>query len=210
MKKIAFSDKYGLTDAVIQGRKTMTRRIIPINLYNQTDWKAVEEGDYEAVVDGDGYYHNIKCCGRYRTGEEVAVSQSYKQCWSIYQKQWESYNDPSNWRTPDAILGDSVQETAGWTNKMFVRANLMPHRIIITGIKVEHLQDISEEDCMKEGLLAGEQEPRMYGFRLPKGTVISFLTPRETFAALINRICGRGTWERNPWVFAYSFTLKHE
>lgn len=28
MKKIMFNDEYGLTDAVLQGRKTMTRRIV--------------------------------------------------------------------------------------------------------------------------------------------------------------------------------------
>ena len=46
MKKIMFNDKYGLTQAVLEGRKTMTRRIVPINLYNQTDWKVVEEGNW--------------------------------------------------------------------------------------------------------------------------------------------------------------------
>ena len=77
MKKIMFSDRYGLTEAVLKGRKTMTRRIVPIGLYNQTDWKAISEGDYEAVVDGEGYYHDIRLCGQYQIGEEVAVAQSY-------------------------------------------------------------------------------------------------------------------------------------
>jgi len=98
-------------------------------------------------------------------------------------------------------------ESKGYRNKMFVKAEYMPHRIRITGIKVERLQDINDEDCIKEGLLVGEQEPRMYGFRLPKGTVLSFLTPREAFAALIDRISGRGTWQSNPWVYAYTFEL---
>lgn len=30
MKKIIFNDKYGLTTAVLEGRKTMTRRVITI------------------------------------------------------------------------------------------------------------------------------------------------------------------------------------
>lgn len=207
MKKIMFKDRYGLTQAVLEGRKTMTRRIVPIDLYNQTDWKAVGEGDFEAVVDGEGYYHDIRSCGKYRVGEEVAIAQNYKICWDYYKAQWESRDDLSDWHTPDAMLGDAVEEAKGYRNKMFVKADMMPHRIRITNIKVERLQDISEEDCMGEGLLAGEQEPKMYGFRLPKGTVLSFLTPREAFAALIDRISGRGTWQRNPWVYAYTFEL---
>ena len=207
MKKIMFSERFGLEQAVLAGTKAMTRRIVPIDLYNQTDWKAVAEGDFEAVVDGEGYYHDIRNCGKYHIGEEVAIAQNYKTCWDYYKAQWESRNDPSDWHTPDAMLGDAVEETKGYRNKMFVKADMMPHRIRITGIKVERLQDISEEDCLREGLLAGEQEPRMYGFRLPKGTVLSFLTPREAFAALIDRISGRGTWQSNPWVYAYTFEL---
>lgn len=153
MKKIMFSDRYGLTQAVLDGKKTMTRRIIPIDLYNQTDWKAVAEGNLEAVVDGEGYYHDIRECGRYYIGEEVAVAQKYKDCWDIYQERWEAKKDSFDWHTPDAILGDQADKVKGWTNKMFVKAEYMPHRIRITNIKVERLQDISEEDCQREGLV---------------------------------------------------------
>lgn len=30
---------------------------------------------------------------------------------------------------------------------------------------------------------------------------------KETFAHLIDRVSGKGTWESNPWVFAYEFEL---
>ena len=196
MKKIMFSERYGLGQAVLAGTKTMTRRIVPIDLYNQTDWKAVAEGDFEAVVDGEGYYHDIRNCGKYHIGEEVAIAQAYQTL------LWPALPG-IDWKA----ITDEVTHSKGWTNKMFVKAEYMPHRIRITGIKVERLQDISDEDAMREGLLAGEQEPRMYGFRLPKGTVLSFLTPREAFAALIDRISGRGTWQSNPWVYAYTFEL---
>ena len=221
MKKIMFNDRYGLTQAVLDGRKTMTRRVIPDI---EMDW--VRRGKVHLPV--GGYEHGVlfmdvrsilhdagisdysapaKYQPKYEEGEEVAVAQSYKDCWDIYQERWEAKKDPSDWLTPDAILGDQADRVKGWTNKMFVRADLMPHRIRITNIKVERLQDISEEDAMREGLLAGEQEPKMYGFRLPKGTVLSFTTPRDAFAALIDRISGKGTWNRNPWVYAYEFEL---
>lgn len=32
-------------------------------------------------------------------------------------------------------------------------------------------------------------------------------TPREAFAALIDKVSGRGTWASNPWVVAYEFEL---
>ena len=204
MKKIMFNDRYGLTQAVLEGKKTMTRQIVPIDLYNQTDWKAFADGDFEAVVDGEGYYHDIRNCGKYHIGEEVAIAQPYKNDDVL---TYNAYNEDGTAREDGFGRHKEMLDSKGYRNKMFVRADLMPHRIRITNIKVERLQDISDEDCLREGLLAGEQEPRMYGFRLPKGTVLSFLTPREAFAALIDRISGRGTWQRNPWVYAYTFEL---
>lgn len=204
MKKIMFSERYGLEQAVLAGTKTQTRRIIPIDLYNQTDWKAVAEGDFEAVVDGEGYYHDIRNCGKYHVGDEVAIAQPYKNDDVL---TYNAYNEDGTAREDGLQRHKEMLDSKGYRNKMFVKAEYMPHRIRITGIKVERLKDISDEDCLREGLLAGEQEPRMYGFRLPKGTVLSFLTPREAFAALIDRISGRGTWQRNPWVYAYTFEL---
>ena len=210
MKKIMFSERYGLEQAVLAGTKTMTRRIIPIDLYNQTDWKAVVEGDFEAVVDGEGYYHDIRNCGKYRVGEEVAIAQNYKTCWDYYKAQWESRNDPSDWHTPDAMLGDAVEETKGYRNKMFVKAEYMPHRIRITDIKVERLQDITEQECICEGIKikkGNRNGERPFGEFTFDGWDDYSFTAREAFSALIDRISGRGTWQSNPWVYVYTFEL---
>jgi len=217
MKKIMFNDRYGLTEAVLERRKTMTRRVKRIDFCPDSREEQIEKFCKCSATDAKGRqvwlgFDNkgnriAQLISHYAIGEEVAVAQKYKDCWDIYQQRWEAKNDPSDWHTPDAILGDEVDITKGWTNKMFVRADLMSHRIRITGIRVERMQDISDEDCLKEGLIAGEQEPRMFGFHLPKGTILSFLTPRAAFAALIDKVSGRGTWERNPWVFVYEFEL---
>lgn len=191
MKKIFFNDKYGLTQAVLEGRKTMTRRIIvgdfeKVSVYNANC------NDYFIAETKDGDTEEVK--PRYQVGETVAVAQSYHAL------------NLSGFVAPE-WLDHTCEDSAGYDNKMFVKPELMPYRIRITDIKLERLQDISEEDCLREGLLAGEQEPKMYGFRLPKGTVLSFTAPRDAFAALIDRISGKGTWESNPFVFVYSFEL---
>lgn len=182
-----FNDKYGLTQAVLSGRKTMTRRIIPLTDADRQYLDTAFDFDFREMVIIDQY-------SRFKVGEEIAVAQSYKAIGLTFISP------------PDAQWG-CTYEMPGYSNKMFVRADLMPHRIRITDIKVERLQDITDEECLREGLLAGEQEPKMYGFKMPKGTVLSFMTPREAFAALIDRISGKGTWDSNPWVFAYTFDL---
>lgn len=207
-----FNDKYGLTDAVLQRRKTMTRRIVPESILRMAEMEAgVCGGELESYIKDHTFY----CFG-----EVVAIAQSYKDCWDIYQKQWEARNNPSDWHTPDAILGDQVQECKGWANKMFVRADLMPNRIRITGIKVERLQDISNEDCLKEGVFHYFQPPfnHEYDRYAPWPPCIRpykhdidnlkyFSTAQAAFAHLIDRISGRGTWNSNPWVYAYEYEV---
>ena len=206
MKKIMFDNRYGLTSAVLEKRKTMTRRVERIDFYPGSREEQIEKFCKRSATDAKGRqvwlgFDNkgnwiAQLISHYAIGEEIAVAQSYE---SIVEQDPD--NDYGNYYVKQ------FRYAPGWTNKMFVRADLMPHRIRITDIRVERLQDISDEDCLKEGIIAGEQEPRMFGFHLPKGTILSFLTPRAAFAALIDKVSGRGTWERNPWVPAYTFEL---
>ncbi|WP_314712368.1 hypothetical protein [Prevotella pallens] len=138
----------------------------------------------------------------YKVGDIVAIAQSYKE---VY---------------PNAdfeMIGDKfMTESAGWTNKMFVRADLMPHHIRITDVKMERLRDISEEDCLKEGIvfieslsIIGEDA---YFFAVKRkvrqmyDNILKFFSsPQRAYVDLIDKISGRGTWKRNPWVVVYTF-----
>lgn len=200
MKKIMFNDKYGLTKAVLEGRKTMTRRIVPEKVleayYDYDDFvNAVAPRDIPYTREWEeGFFLRY---ARYEVGEVVAVAQSYNDIVSS-----EMY--------ADEVLVEEMHlnDEPGWNNKMFVRADLMPHQIRITKVRVERLQDISEEDCLREGVCrkidAHKNPTRFCGF---KGTQKLWSSPREAFAALIDKVSGRGTWDSNPWVFVYEFEL---
>lgn len=92
---------------------------------------------------------------------------------------------------------------------MFVAAGMMIHRIRITDVRVERLQDISDECCLKEGVRKVVNENGIYvQYYVGKGdNACSFENPREAFACLIDKVSGKGTWERNPYVFVYDFEL---
>ena len=189
MKRIMFSDRYGLTQAVLKGKKTMTRRIIPLCENDLNFLKIAERGEwlFSSRTCLDGAYP------AYNVGEEVAVAQSYKAIGLTFISP------------PDTQWG-CTYEMSGYSNKMFVRADLMPRRIRITNIKAERLQDISEEDCLREGIKKME-EGMPYRFDEDNGKIHLSADPRMLFADLIDRISGKGTWNRNPWVFAYEFEL---
>lgn len=203
MKKIMFNDKNGLTQAVLEGRKTQTRRIIT---YPKTfkgknvcglwvyRWKvdgAITEicmyDEDEISIDGG------QILPKYKVGEIVAVAQSYNSF----------YNDECN---PNLFPNG-----AGWTNKMYVKPELMPHQIRITNVRAEQLQDISDEDCLKEGIIKGkvgsEDTHFMDAYYIPTLKKDPFCTPQGAYSYLIDKISGKGTWERNPYVFVYDFEL---
>lgn len=175
MQKIMFNSKLGLEQAVLEGRKTMTRRII------HDDVVKIYSDPWDLIGN----------CSRYHFDEVVAVAQRY--CDVLH--------------CADVPKGDEK----GWGNKMFVKADLMPHHIKITNIRVERLQDISDEDCMKEGIMTGEFMNTWDTFYFDEwGDVpnhITFKTAREAFATLIDKVSGKGTWDSNPWCFCYEFKL---
>lgn len=214
MQKINFNDRYGLTQAVIEGRKTMTRRLIPDEFFGLT-WDTrgdtlVYENEYGDFIDVRHSKYT-----RYKVGEVVAVAQRYS---TIAAGHPDVYTFLLQVAKAHKISIESVQDLAGWNNKMFTKAELMPHQIRITGIKCERLQDISDEDCIKEGIFVNEyvgngKKCHHYGFDgffdetagwFARGW---YNTPREAFASLIDKVSGRGTWDLNPLVAAYEFEL---
>lgn len=233
MKKIMFNDRYGLTKAVLEGRKTMMRRIVPeckeldILRHWEHNEGAIATG-YEEKSQSFRFDYcpdkkrrisidHLNLYPKYKAGEVVAVARSYEDIGISpdrdiihvrLAKTFDRYRAPST----DVCFVQKASEDAGWSNKMFVLADLMPDRIRITGVRIERLQDISEEDCMKEGIIRFtcnlyEFRGVCYSFNGDTTKVGTVKTPRAAFAALIDKVSGKGTWESNPWVFVYEFEL---
>ena len=210
MKKIMFNDKYGLTEAVLSGRKTMTRRIIKGDFEDIKAYHA--NGGWHFIADTkDGDSVEVK--PTYEIGEKIAVAQCYED--AILDVGEEEWNKLHKW-----YCIENLRKRAGLHNKMFVRPDLMPHRIRITNIKVERLQDISEEDAMREGIFKYEKPPLHHEcdpfapwppyvkpYKYDYGNLKYRCTARYAFAYLIDKVSGTGTWNSNPWIFAYTFEL---
>lgn len=204
MQKIMFNDRYGLTQAVLNGTKTMTRRLIKdVNIIQALN----ELADIEIIKEK---------VARYKRGEVVAVAQSYYDVYAERQVngsfyEWCKIHHLDHKKEIHDMEELQKKNGEGWTNKMFVKPSLMPHQIQITGIKIERLQDITDEDCLKEGVIQQAHPfvreakdvyvcPNLEGY---------YTHPRGCFADLINRpsVGRKGLWEENPWVICYSFKL---
>ena len=212
MKKIMFNDKYELTKAVLEGRKTITRRAVSMHDYKYgfQVWYDIVSKKYWAC-DGDSNF--IVERSRYSKDEVVAIAQSYNKIGLSPSMYCEVPNEYGGTRD------GSFDELPGWENKMFVKSEFMPHHIKITNIRVERLQDISDKDCLREGvvkntigyyvegLICKDWEKESHVEMENGDTLKLFPTPREAFAALINKVSGKGTWESNPYVWVYEFEL---
>lgn len=215
MKKIMFNDEYGLTQAVLDGRKTMTRRIIKcprtfkgewvagFNIHRRHSGKKIV--GWPCMYDADEREFDMgEILPKYKVGEVVAIAQRYKD---VVGKRDEAQETLCLYKIGEKYL--TMEEMgAGWNNKLFVRADLMPHHIRITDIKVERLQNISDGDCLKEGIEEHLKNVQ-YGFSSNIGYCgqYPFPNPREAFAALIDKVSGKGTWESNSYVFVCEFEL---
>lgn len=198
MKRIMFNDKYGLTQAVLDGRKTITRRIVKLESTLAITWDCYTDFDKHIAIK-DYITKNIQ--PKYKVDEVVAIAQNYT---TIFH----AGNCPDDFFMDSSTINKKYCG-AGFKNKMFVSAALMSHHIRITNIKVERLQDISNEDCLKEGIqkwadVKNVKDVAKYG-GYTNGDWDWFETPRKAFSALIDKLSGKDTWERNPYVFAYSF-----
>lgn len=218
MKKIMFNDRYGLTAAVLEGRKTMMRQIATYEKIKDflSGW-LTEPDEAGTFVLCDRY--RIVAKSTYKIDEVVAVAQSYNDVLEHFSdEQWRL----DYMRRVENAYEKLWDDVRGINNKMLVKSELMLFQIQITDIKVERLQDISEEDCLREGIQAFDtpdgkvfvaggvyvgQDSRL---KIAKGMINlakPFKTPQEAFAVLIDKVSGKGTWASNPWVFAYTFEL---
>ena len=206
MKPILFSTP--MVQAILDGRKTMTRRVVKISDCSErhkeftfASWKNKKQ---ELYLDNEGVCCSL--CGwgvnnngnkpikpKYQVGDVLWVRETWQNyCLGesnsgfIYKASPELYH----WKKESVI----------WKPSIFMPKEACRIFLCVTNVRVERLQDISEDDAQKEGV-----EP-LFDFTdvCPEtGNPCSdFKTP---FQDLWNSINGKGAWEANPFVFVYEF-----
>lgn len=185
MKKIMFNDRFGLTKAVLEGRKTQTRRVMGVQGSSilKREMEMMTSENYPKDKISRFITLLVRIASPYKEGDIVAIAQSYKDCCIFNDKE-------------------HMKLSSGWSNKMFVRADLMPHHIKIERIRVERLQEISDEDCKREGIVEAYRGCYWLDGFYHTGTL-----PQIVYRELIDKISGKETWSKNPFVFVYDFKL---
>ncbi|MEA4821545.1 MAG: hypothetical protein VB122_04875 [Erysipelotrichales bacterium] len=173
MKGICFVEP--LFTKVVDGSKCQTRRIIK---------KAPEhlsEVELAKLL--------AKC--KYGLSEVVYLKEPYIDDLSMEDTLYKYLNE-------DPII---LNYSYAWKNKLFMPESAARYFIKITGVKIEKLQEISDEDCFKEGIYKND-----YGFSYP-GCKVKWSTPQVAYKFLIDKINGLATFQNNPYVYVYDFEL---
>lgn len=225
MKNIFFDDRFGHTDFVLSGRKTMKRVLldIPFVRYDEIrDVKPIDgKGRFCAVLYGrkSGVFEH-KVRAYHTVGETIAVGQSYRDAGipsdTIMEgKAVRQGENNAEWR--DSWYGQDgewyIDQLRGWLDKTLTKPDIMPNRVVMINVSCERIQGITEDDCIKEGLRFEDGLWR-YGsgendFYMPK-YASEEKSPITAFHKMIDEAYGEGTWDRNPYAIAYEFELEKE
>lgn len=188
-------------NGILAGRKSQTRRIIkpqphPItqavrDVPHTVRWYSAESEEDEFGTSYRPLHSDQRTdwnCPFGVPGDRLWV----RECFS----ELESF-DFFNPRVPDPVpqywyWADGNPKWGDWTRpKPSIYMPRIACRLMleVTGIRVERVQDISEEDARAEGV---------YGFEEVR-------TEFKSFAELWDDTNGPKSWESNPWVWVVSF-----
>lgn len=175
--------------ALLEGRKTQTRRIAKV-LPIEGDFSSYGRDAIDAVVRNS--------CRYGKPGDLLWVREtSDKRAWSITRPH---YAYKATMTSPFGKFGDR------WIPSIHMPRWVSRLTLKVTDVRVQRLQDISEEDARAEGaqLAVPElDEPLESG-----GTLVS-PTFREGFRNVWESINGPESWGSNPWVWALTFEVLH-
>lgn len=220
--------------ALLDGRKTQTRRIVKVPGIMGGRYPVFPPEELIELEDGEfrrGIFHYASTgalSGPYKLGfaigDRLYVREEYYQFGHWEAAEWLlTKGGRQKWAfvgalsmvqldPPAEFMASRDKEFPGaprWYKRLgrFMPRSLSRMTLIVTDVRVQRLQDISEADAIAEGVI--EYEPTMEDpaeFSAFDGTDV-FNNAVSAYRDLWNRINGPGAWDANPWVVAVSFDV---
>lgn len=207
-----------------QRRVTSQRALDPGNVWAECLCREIDPSDTPCLT----------CEGRYKAAPwQVGDRLWVRETWQAlrFSKDFETgyvddiyfaeiipkHNDDAPYANPWEVAyaadpcWESHREDRGFPWRPSIHMPRWASRItlLVTAIRVERVQDITNDDALREGirelpLQRGEPGAWWTG-DVGKGAALHARTPRGAFARLWERIHGAGAWDRNDWVWVVEF-----
>ena len=194
-KGIIFSGP--MVRAIIEGRKNQTRRVIKPQPHYVGD--GVPYGDAELRLPPCPYHIVSRLYVKETWSQDHA--KFYPNFSIVYRADgYPSDTDIKQWKTDE----DKHTRAFRWRSSMFMPRWASRITLEVADVRVQRVQDISEEDARAEGA-AGYLHQYQYRPGEPNGG--GPWPVREEYASVFESINGPGSWGQNPWVWAYTFKV---
>ncbi len=200
--------------AFLDGRKTQTRRIIKLRDFGISDTKGYDFHfrDKRMLWNDVSKDRLIEMKCPYQVGDIVGIRENFEIVNCRYSDQGDLYGMDIEYCFDNSIhycisLGfeetekfEKWKKKIGKKSKLFMFDSLIRYKMQIENIRVERINDISDQDCIDEGTKlyfykALKRANPDYDFEFIRGSFIELWDS-------INKKCGYG-WDKNNWVFAY-------
>jgi hypothetical protein len=187
-----------MVNAVLSGRKTQTRRIVPEKVldeyYNYDEHcDAVMPSGISCTRQYEKEFF-LDRCKQGEVGDQLWVRETFR------------ITEPSDCGCSDhcncnfggpAYRATSPDDEEKWTPSIHMPRCASRIQLEITGVRVERLNDISEEDAAAEGCDKSKS--------VAARTIGWCETPVRAFNRLWKQIYGADSWNGNPWVWVVEF-----
>ena len=170
--------------AILDGRKTVTRRIVKAR---DLEWMDVHQGLREP--------DNAERCPYGQPGDRLWVRETFARI-DGQTRPWIETDYQATYTNGDR-LGDTLGIKKRWTPSIHMPRHASRITLEVTGVRVERLQDISEADAQAEGWTRRPEvstDPQVHKE-----------AARDWFMDLWESINGPGSWDANPWVWVLDF-----
>ena len=205
MKERGMLMNSAMVNAILEGSKTQTRRVIKHKSIPDIKQVGTCYGskEFDWTVYGARAIQDFSWvdCPYGKVGDQLWVRETFGVFDKDHQIDSKYYYKAD---TPEGSDSDEIRINYGYKYKPSIHMPRAASRIQleITDIRVERLNDISEDDCDAE----------CFGGDFPKKVLPSLahlfdssMSIKQCFAALWESINGKGSWNQNPWVWVIEF-----
>lgn len=198
--------------AIIEGRKTQTRRVMKVPPSTRSvRWvenaEMVPSGGYTGwVIECDAPLLLPRQCPYGVPGDRLWV----RETWACSRgSDGEHERDKVIYRADPMFDGCGKGDFGfNWAPSLFMPRWASRIMLEVTGVRVERLQDISFADAVAEGLEAqsgGVMRAQFWGLPEWRDTGRSRFSAIDAYQAIWESINGSGSWDANPWVWVIDF-----
>ncbi|MGR6939356.1 morphogenetic protein [Klebsiella aerogenes] len=189
--------------AILDGRKTQTRRPVKLPVHDKNLGCELAGNELAGELSAGNYLNSAFG----KPGDRIWVRETFRVhsratdvATLVYKASVRNSWTEQTHRVPVSVCNKPATPEK-WTPSLHMPRWASRILLEITGVRVERLNAISQEDAQDEGMELTGWRPT-YSDPDSGGEV---WTPYDNFARLWDSIYGKGSWKVNPWVWVIEF-----